>query len=98
MVASLSNLLTIMCPKAHLTNHREVPFLRRPHTTNEKRQAFVPIDDEPLTNHQISHLVRAKRKAHNLPDAWDYKPVSLWKHSEFTRRWLTTREKYRSPI
>lgn len=87
-----------MCPKAHLTNHREVPFLRRPRSTNEKRQSFVSIDDEPLTSHQVAHLIRSKRNARNLPDAWDDKPVSLWKHSEFTRRWIAAREKYRSPI
>lgn len=87
-----------MCPKVHLTTHREVPFFRRPRSTNEKRQTFIELDDEPLTSHQVSHLVRPKRNTRHLANAWNDKPVSLWKHSEFTRRWFAAREKYRSPI
>lgn len=83
-----------MCPKPHLTNHREVHFLRRPRTQNEKRQSIAPDDLEELTAHQAEHLIRPARRPNSLADAWDDKPVSLWKHSEFTRRWLDYRKKF----
>jgi len=88
-----------MCPKSHLTTHREVPYLRRPKTFNEMKQGFVDEAElDELTAHQSSHLIRGARKPLSLPNAWDDKPVSLWKHREFTKRWMSVRSKYRSPV
>lgn len=85
-----------MCPKVHLTRLRAVHFFRRPKTQNEKRQSPLCLEEEQelLTAHQREHLQRAKRNAKNLPSEWEDKPVSLWKHSEFTRRWIEHKEKF----
>jgi len=86
-----------MCPKLHLTTHRAVHFLRKPKTFNEMRQFYATVEADnanTLTTHQIQHLTRPKRNPANLPNAYDDKPVSLWKHSEFVKRWLKNKYKH----
>lgn len=89
-----------MVTHPHLTKHRQVHFFRHPHTKNEKAQSVILVEEEEsiLTAHQQAQLTRAARNSGNLPDEWDDKPVSLWKNSEFRRRWLANRNQFRPGI
>ena len=89
-----------MVTHPHLIKHRQVRFLRHPHTKNEKTQSVLLVEEEEseLTAHQQAHLTRAARKPANLPDEWDDKPVSLWKNSEFNRRWRANQNQFRPGI
>lgn len=86
-----------MLHKQHLTTHRELPYFRRPKTQNEKRQSLTADDlpMETITHHQAAHIIRAARRAAALADAWDDKPVSLWKNSHFLRTWKANKDKFR---
>jgi len=82
-----------MVTHPHLLRRREVHYLRRPHTLNELRQAQIDFSTEEELDlpSNLVYACRSRAKRRNLPTEWDDKPVSLWKNSEFVRRWQAMR-------
>lgn len=65
----------------------KLKYLRRPHTTSERR-----VNADPETK----QFVRNKRKPHNLANAWDDNPRSEKKESR--KKVLRSRKNFRDSI
>jgi hypothetical protein len=73
----------------HLPHYRvDSYWLKKPKSTNEKRQYAAATVDNDNASAQVT--VRAKRHAHNLPNAWDdyYQTFQrTWKKKKVRKQW-----------